>query len=83
MRKTPPTLDDLDRFASNLYVTSEQIYKIAPLTRKSVKQLVQKIIEEMEREGLPPISCKPVMVPTYRVMERLGLTKGMNNGKIV
>ena len=74
--KKAPTLDDLDTFASNLYVTAEMIYKIAPLTRKGVRQLVNSIVEDMEREGLPPISCKPVMVPTYRVMERLDLRKG-------
>lgn len=73
--KRTPTLDDLDNFASNLYVTPEMIYKIAPLTRKGVRELVQDIVEEMQNEGLPPIRFRPMMVPTYRVMERLGLRK--------
>jgi len=80
LRKSP-TLDDLDNFTSKLYVTPEDIYQIAPLTRKSTKDLVRKIVEEMEREGLPPISTKPVMVPTYRVMQRLGLNERSRNGK--
>ena len=76
MGKKKPTLEDLDRFESQLYCTPEDVYKISPMTRKSTKELVRKIIEEMNREGLPPISCKPVMVPTYRVMEKLGLGQG-------
>ena len=73
--KRTPTLTDLDAFASNLYVTPEMIYKISPLTRKGVRLLVQSIIEEMAREGLPAISVRPLRVPTYRVMERLDLKR--------
>lgn len=73
MRKKIPTLADLEAFESQLYCTPEDVYKISPMTKKSTKDLVRKIVEEMNREGLPPISCKPVMVPTYRVMEKLGL----------
>lgn len=69
------TLEDLDNFASNLYCTPEDVYRISPLTRKSTKELVKEIIEDMRREGLPPISLKTQMVPTYRVMEKLGLKR--------
>lgn len=79
MKKTP-TQVDLDAFASNLYVTPEMIYKISPLTRKGVRLLVQSILDEMEREGLPQICVRPVRVPTYRVMERLDLRRKENNG---
>lgn len=71
--KRTPTVEDLDAFASNLYCTPEMIYKISPLTRKGVQMLVKSIIKEMEAEGLPAISYRPVRVPVYRVMERLDL----------
>lgn len=73
--KKKPTLEDLDKFESLLYCTPEDVYRISPLTRTSTKELVKQIIEEMNREGLPPISRKPTMVPTYRVMEKLGLRR--------
>lgn len=73
--KKMPTIGDFDAFASNLYVTPEMIYKVAPMTRKGVMKLVNEIIDEMEKEGLPPVCLRPVMVPTYRVMERLNLRK--------
>ena len=73
--KKKPTLENLDKFESLLYCTPEDVYRISPLTRTSTKELVKQIIEEMNREGLPPVSCKPIMVPTYRVMEKLGIRR--------
>lgn len=73
--KKKPTVEDLDKFESLLYCTPEDVYRISPLTRTSTKELVKQIVEEMSREGLPPVSCKPTMVPTYRVMEKLGIRR--------
>lgn len=80
MKKRIPTLADLDEFASNLYVTPEMIYKVSPLTRKGVAELVRNIVEEMEKEGLPPMSFRPYMIPTYRVLEKLNLHRKDTNG---
>lgn len=82
MKRKKPTFDDLDAFESLLYCTPEDIYKVSPLSRKSTKELVKQIVEEMKSENMPPISLRPMMVPTYRVMEKLGLntwTRPMTN----
>lgn len=65
------TLDDLESFRRKLYVTATEIRSVYPLTEKGCRKLMHDIIAEMEAEGMPQISARPLLVPTERVIRRL------------
>ena len=66
------TLDDLESFRRKLYVTAAEIRSVYPLTEKGCRLVMHAIIAEMEAEGLPQISARPLLVPTERVLKKLG-----------
>ena len=65
------TLDDLEAFRRKLYVSATEIRSVYPLTEKGCRKLMHDIIAEMEAEGMPQISTRPLLVPTERVLKRL------------
>ena len=71
--KRPTTQEDLDEFSRRLYASAEDIYRITPYTKKGCHQLINSILAEMEAEGTPRIATRPQMVPTWRVLEKLGI----------
>lgn len=69
-----PTREEFEAFRSTVFTTAAEICKNTPASRNQAYKLIDEIIKEMEAEGLPKISSKPRMVPTARVLKKLGLT---------
>ena len=65
------TQEDLEAFRRKLYVSATEIRSIYPLTEKGCSKLMHEIITEMEAEGLPQISTRPLLVPTERVFKKV------------
>lgn len=53
------------------YLTSSDIRKLAPMTEKQSYRVVNEILEDMESNNIPIFKCRPKLVPTKYVIEKL------------
>lgn len=68
------TIAEIDKVLTKAYLTVEDICRLAPIGRKEAYKLANKIIAEMQAEGLPRLCTRPILVPQGRVLAKLGIS---------
>lgn len=70
MRKNISYLE-LEKIINQYYITAKDICIIADCNIKYARDIAKSIADEMEREGVPIVSTRPLRVPTERVLRTL------------
>ncbi len=53
------------------YLTSADIRKLVPIGEKESYRVINEILEDMESNNIPIFKCRPKLVPTKYVIEKL------------
>lgn len=55
------------------YIGANELREIVPVSYRVALEIVKQVEEEMQSEGLPTVKSKRKLVPTKRVLQKLGL----------
>lgn len=56
------------------YISTDEIQRLAPIGKREAVKIRDSILLDMREEGMHRFATRPILVPTERVLEKLGLS---------
>lgn len=73
MKKKKSTFMDMEEVINRPYITVEDIMVLMPANEKTVRKIASNIIDEMKAQNIPVFCERPMLVPTSRVLQAIGI----------
>lgn len=73
MKKKKSTFIEMEEVINRPYITVQDMMVLMPTNEKTIRKIANDIIEDMKAQNIPVFCERPMLVPTSRVLQAIGI----------